>query len=64
MNLDEGESYRADYDDLGFLSRRGLAEIAIDDVADSILLRLRELSADNGTELTIVGQGAVIELRH
>lgn len=64
LDLDEGESYRGDYEDLGFLSRRGLAEVAIGDVADSILLRLRELSADYGTELTIVGQRAVIELGH
>ncbi len=62
LDLDEGETYRGNYDDLGFLSRRGLAEIASGNAADSILRRLRDLSANYGTELTIVGQRAVIEL--
>ena len=62
LDLDEGETYRSNYDDLDFLSRRGLAQIATGDLADSILLRLRDLSAEYGTELAIVGQRAVIEL--
>jgi poly-gamma-glutamate capsule biosynthesis protein CapA/YwtB (metallophosphatase superfamily) len=62
LHLDEGEAYRSDYDVEGFLARRGLAEIATRDLADSILLRLRNLSADYGTELTVANQRAVLEL--
>ena len=62
LDLDEGEAYRLDYDDVGFLTRRGLAEVAIGEVADSILARLRNLSAEYGTELTIAGQRATLEL--
>jgi len=62
LDLDEGETYRSNYDDLDFLSRRGLAQVATGNLADSILLRLLDLSAEYGTELTIVGQRAVIEL--
>jgi poly-gamma-glutamate capsule biosynthesis protein CapA/YwtB (metallophosphatase superfamily) len=53
LDLDEGETYRADYDALEFLSRRGLAQLASGGLADSILIRLRDLSAGYGTELTI-----------
>jgi poly-gamma-glutamate synthesis protein (capsule biosynthesis protein) len=53
LDLDEGEAYRDDYDDLEFLSRRGLAQLATGRLADSILLRLRDLSAAYGTDLTI-----------
>jgi hypothetical protein len=62
LDLDEGEAYRSDYDDVGFLTRRGLAEVATGEVADSILARLRNLSAEYGTELTIAGQRATLEL--
>ncbi len=62
LDLDEGEAYRSDYDVKPFLARRGLAEIATGDLADSILLRLRDLSARYGTELTIANQRAVLEL--
>ncbi len=63
LELDEGEAYRADYGDVGFLARRGLAEVATGDRADSILVRLRDLSAEYGTELTIADQRAVLEVR-
>ena len=62
LDLDEGETYRSDYDDLEFLSRRGLAELATGPIADSILLRLRELSARYGTELTIADSRATLEI--
>ena len=58
LDLDEGESYREDYDDLEFLSRRGLAELARGPLAKSILVRLRDLSAAYGTELEITDHGA------
>ena len=54
LDLDEGETYRAEYDAVGFLSRRGLAEVATGELADSILDRFRDLSAKYGTELVIV----------
>lgn len=63
LDLDEGESYREGYDALGFLTRRGLAEVATGELADSILVRLRDLSAAYGTTLTIEGRRANIELR-
>lgn len=53
LDLDEGETYREDHDDLEFLSRRGLAQVATGPLADSILARLRELSAGYGTDLTV-----------
>jgi poly-gamma-glutamate synthesis protein (capsule biosynthesis protein) len=63
LELDEGEAYRSDYNDVGFLTRRGLAEVATGDRADEILVRLRELSAKYGSELTIADERAVLELR-
>ena len=62
LDLDEGETYRSDYDDIEFLSRRGLAELATGPLAESILLRLRDLSARYGTELTIAGSRATLEI--
>ncbi len=62
LDLDEGETYRSDYDDIEFLSRRGLAQIATGPLADSILLRLRDLSAGYGTELTIADSRARLEI--
>ena len=61
LALDEGEPYRSAYDDLGFLMRRGLAEVASDDLADSILIRFRNLSAAYGTSVTIEGDRAIAE---
>jgi poly-gamma-glutamate synthesis protein (capsule biosynthesis protein) len=62
LNLDEGETYRSDYDDLEFLSRRGLAQLATGPLAESILLRLHDLSARYGTELTIADSRATLEV--
>ena len=62
LDLDEGEAYRSDYDDVGFLARRGFAEVATGELADSILFRLRDLSANYGTQLTIANKRAVLEL--
>ncbi len=63
LDLDEGETYRSDYDDLEFLMRRGLAEVATGGLADSILTRLQELSAAYGTSLTLENQRAILQLR-
>jgi hypothetical protein len=63
LALDEGETYRANYDEASFLARRGLAEVATGDLADSILYRLRDVSANYGTQVTIENQRAVLELR-
>jgi poly-gamma-glutamate synthesis protein (capsule biosynthesis protein) len=62
LDLDEGETYRSDYDDIEFLSRRGLAQVATGPLADSILLRLRDLSARYGAELTIADSRARLEI--
>lgn len=62
LDLDEGETYRADYDDLEFLSRRGLAQLARGPLADSILVRLRDLSAAYGTDLSITETGAKLSI--
>jgi poly-gamma-glutamate synthesis protein (capsule biosynthesis protein) len=62
LDLDEGETYRSDYDDIEFLSRRGLAQLATGPLADSILLRLRDLSARYGAELTIADSRARLEI--
>jgi poly-gamma-glutamate synthesis protein (capsule biosynthesis protein) len=61
LALDEGGTYRSDYDDLGFLVRRGLASVASGDQADSILIRLRDLSGAYGTTLIIEGDRAIVE---
>jgi poly-gamma-glutamate capsule biosynthesis protein CapA/YwtB (metallophosphatase superfamily) len=63
LDLDEGETYRSEYDDLDFLIRRGLAEVATGDLADSILIRLRDLSAAYGTSVTIEDGRAILEFR-
>jgi len=62
LDLDEGETYRADYDDVEFLSRRGLAQVATGPQADSILTRLRDLSARYGAELDVSGAKAILEI--
>ncbi len=62
LDLDEGEAYRSAYEDIEFLSRRGLAQLATGPLADSILLRLRDLSARYGTELTIADSRARLEI--
>jgi len=63
LELDEGEAYRSTYDDLGFLVRRGLAEVATGDLADSIMIRLRELSAAYGTSVRVENGRAILDLR-
>ncbi len=62
LDLDEGETYRADYDDVEFLSRRGLAELARGPLADSILRRFRDLSAGYGTTVEVGEAGAVLSI--
>ncbi|HIF37693.1 MAG TPA: hypothetical protein EYQ69_00255, partial [Gemmatimonadetes bacterium] len=62
LDLDEGETYRSDLDDIPFLTRRGLAEIAVQEQAQSILEDFIDLSAKYGTELTIRDGRAVLEL--
>jgi hypothetical protein len=62
LDLDEGEAYREEYEDLEFLSRRGLAELARGPLADSILLRLHDLSAAYGAELSTTESGAVLRI--
>lgn len=66
LDLDEGETYRGDYDDVEFLSRRGLAQLARGPQADSILRRLQDLSAGYGAELAIADSraGLVVESGH
>jgi len=53
LDLDEGETYRADYADLEFLSRRGLPQMATGELADSILFRLQRLSRGYGADVEI-----------
>jgi poly-gamma-glutamate synthesis protein (capsule biosynthesis protein) len=60
LDLDEGETYRADHDDVEFLSRRGLAQLARGPLADSILQRFRDLSSAYGTNVAITESGAVL----
>jgi poly-gamma-glutamate synthesis protein (capsule biosynthesis protein) len=62
LDLDEGESYRSEYDDLEFLSRRGLAQVAVGEQADSILRRLGHLSEGYGVEVEVVGERAVLNI--
>jgi len=62
LDLDEGESYRSDYDEVEFLSRRGLAQVATGPLADSILHRFRDLSAEYGAALTIAEGRAILSI--
>lgn len=62
LALNEGQDLIERYDRTEFLRRRGMPEIATGELADTILLRLRDLSAGYGTELTIVNQRAVLEI--
>jgi hypothetical protein len=62
LDLDEGEAYRSDYDDLEFLSRRGLAELATGRQADATLQRLVDLSAAYGVALRVAGTKAILEV--
>lgn len=60
LDLDEGELYRDDYEDLEFLSRRGLGQLAQGELADSILARLKHLSTGYGTELKVTDSRATL----
>jgi len=62
LDLDEGETYRSEYEDLEFLSRRGLAQMAVGPQADSILRRLSDLSANYAAELEVSGSKAILEI--
>jgi len=62
LDLDEGETYRSDYEDIEFLSRRGLAQLATGPQADSILRRFRDLSAVYGVQLDVSDTKATLEL--
>ena len=62
LDLDEGETYRSDYDDLEFLSRRGLSQLASGEQANATLQRLQDLSANYGTELEVAGSKAILEI--
>jgi poly-gamma-glutamate synthesis protein (capsule biosynthesis protein) len=62
LELDEGEAYRSDYDDVEFLSRRGLAQLAARPQATPILYRFRDLSADYGVDVEVLGEKATLEL--
>jgi poly-gamma-glutamate synthesis protein (capsule biosynthesis protein) len=60
--LDEGAAYRDEYDDVGFLTRRGLAEVATGENAIETLDLLRQLSQEYGTDVEIRGERAVVEI--
>jgi poly-gamma-glutamate synthesis protein (capsule biosynthesis protein) len=62
LELDEGAAYRDAYDDVEFLTRRGLAEVATGDKAVETLELLRQLSREYGTEVEIRGGRAFVEL--
>jgi alkylresorcinol/alkylpyrone synthase len=62
LELDEGAAYRDQYDDVEFLTRRGLAEVATGDKAVETLELLRQLSREYGTEVEIRGGRAFVEL--
>ena len=61
LDLDEGETYRSDLDVVSFLTRRGLAEIAVGEQAQSILADFVDLSDKYGTDLTIRDGRAILE---
>jgi hypothetical protein len=58
----QGETYRSEYDDVEFLSRRGLAQLAVGPQADSILHRLRDLSAGYGVGLEVLATKAILRI--
>jgi hypothetical protein len=62
LELNEGADLRDQYDDVGFLSRRGLAEVASGDTAAQILVLLKELSQEYGTEVRIEGERAFVQI--
>jgi poly-gamma-glutamate capsule biosynthesis protein CapA/YwtB (metallophosphatase superfamily) len=62
LELDEGAGYRDEYDDIGFLTRRGLAEVAAGETAVEILQLFKKLSKEYGTEVEIKGERAIVKL--
>jgi poly-gamma-glutamate synthesis protein (capsule biosynthesis protein) len=62
LELDEGAAYRDQYDDVGFLTRRGLAEVASGETAVEILELLKQLSEEYGTAVEIRGERAFVEV--
>ncbi len=63
LDLDEGETYRSEYDTLEFLSRRGLAQLATGTQATAILNRFSELSASYGAELEVSDAKAILHIK-
>ena len=61
LELDEGAGYRNRYDDIGFLTRRGLAEVATSETAVEILQPFKELSKEYGTEVEIKEERAIVK---
>jgi hypothetical protein len=61
LELDEGTEYRDEYDDIGFLTRRGLAEVATSKTAVEILQLFKMLSKEYRTELEIRGERAIVK---
>jgi poly-gamma-glutamate capsule biosynthesis protein CapA/YwtB (metallophosphatase superfamily) len=62
LELDEGAAYRDEYDDIGFLTRRGLAEVATSETAVEILQLFKMLSKEYGTKVEIRGERANVKL--
>jgi hypothetical protein len=62
LELDEGAGYRNEYDDLGFLTRRGLAEVATSEAAVETLQLFKRLSRKYFTEVEILGERAFVEI--
>jgi poly-gamma-glutamate capsule biosynthesis protein CapA/YwtB (metallophosphatase superfamily) len=62
LELDEGTRYRDESDDVEFLTRRGLPEVATGETAVEILQLLEGLSGEYGTEVTIRGERAFVEM--
>ncbi|HIC14348.1 MAG TPA: hypothetical protein EYO83_04330 [Gemmatimonadetes bacterium] len=60
--LNEGRDLIDQYGHMEFLRRRGMPEVATGELADSILLRLHDLSEGYGTEIQIANQRAVLEI--
>jgi poly-gamma-glutamate capsule biosynthesis protein CapA/YwtB (metallophosphatase superfamily) len=61
LELDEGAEYRDEYDDIGFLTRRGLAEVATSETAVEILHLFKMLSKQYGTEVELRGERAIVK---
>jgi poly-gamma-glutamate capsule biosynthesis protein CapA/YwtB (metallophosphatase superfamily) len=63
LTLNEGQDLVEQYDREEFLRRRGMPEVATGAVADSILMRFKELSKRYGTDVDIANGRALLELR-